>query len=252
MPPKRAPKRRSSTSTTPAVAVKQRRSEGQSASLPESTTPTPQFSPTVLGEIISNAISGALQSAGIGTLNISPAVGEQRISNPSMPQPTVVEDAASREIAELTNAVAPDRLTFASEKPDDTFSSVTFDLESRVSDRVKAKIWANEYVDFASLLSVAPEESKYRLSVTHSHDQPSLCLEHVKPKRRGLSIDQWVTAFNVFVAVYTIRVPNAISSLMKYCEVVRDIAAKQGNWRYYDELFRFLRQSKPDRYPCMG
>ena len=249
MPPKRASKRRSSKSTTPAVAVKQRRSEGQSASLPESTTPTPQFSPTVLGEIISNVISGALQSAGLGTLNISPAVGEQRINNPSMPQPTVVEDAASREIAELTNAVAPGRLTFASEKPDDTFSSVTFDLESRVSDRVKAKIWANEYVDFTSLLSVAPEESKYRLSVTHSHDQPSLCLEHVKPKRRGLSIDQWVTAFNVFVAVYTIRVPNAISYLMKYCEVVRDIAAKQGNWRYYDEQFRFLRQSKPDRYP---
>ena len=214
-------------------------------SLPESTTPTPQFSPTVLGEVISTAISGALQSAGLGTLNISPAVGEQRISNPSMPQPTVVEDAASREIAELTNAVAPGRLTFVSEKPDDTFSSVTFDLESRVSDRVKAKIWAN----FASLLSVAPEESKYRLSVTHSHDQPSLCLEHVKPKRGGLSIDQWVTAFNVFVAVYTISVPNAISSLMKYCEVVRDIAAKQGNWRYYDRQFRFLHQSKPDRYP---
>ena len=210
---------------------------------------TPQFSLIVLGEIISNAISGALQSAGIGTLNISPAKGEQRISNQSMLQPTVVEDAASKEIAELTNAVAQGRLTFASEKPDDTFSSVTFDLESRVPDRIKAKIWANEYVEFGSLLSVAPEESKYRLSVTHSQDQPSLCLEHVKPKRRSLSIDQWATAFNVFVAVYTIRVPNAISSLMKYCEVVRDAAAKQGNWRYYDEQFRSLRQSKPDRYP---
>ena len=36
---------------------------------------------------------------------------------------------------------------------------------------------------------------------------------------------------------------------MKYYEVVRDIAAKLGNWRYYDEQFRFLRQSKQDRYP---
>ncbi|XP_068756963.1 uncharacterized protein [Montipora capricornis] len=58
MPPKQASKRRSSKSTTPAVAVKQQRSEDQSVSLPESTTPTPQFSPTVLGEIISTAISG--------------------------------------------------------------------------------------------------------------------------------------------------------------------------------------------------
>jgi len=54
--------------------------------------------------------------------------------------------------------------------------------------------------------------------------------EHVKPKRRSLSIDQCLTAFNVFVIVYTIKAPSAISSLMKYCEVVWDIAAKQGNW----------------------
>ena len=138
-----------------------------------------------------------------------------------MLQPTVVEDAASKAIAELTNAVAPGRLTFVSEKPDDMLSSVTVDLESRVPDYIKAKIWANGYVEFGSLLSVAPEGSKYRLSVTHSQDQPSLRLEHVKPKWHSLSIDQWETAFNVFVAVYTIRVPNAISSLMKYCEVVR-------------------------------
>ena len=30
---------------------------------------------------------------------------------------------------------------------------------------------------------------------------------------------------------------HVIHSLMKYCEMVRDIAAKQGNWRYYDEKF---------------
>ena len=145
--------------------------------------------------------------------------------------------------------MAAGRLTFSSKKPDETFSSVTFDLESRVSDRIKAKIWANEYVDVGSLLAVSPEESKYRISVTNDHDHPSLCLEHVKQKRRSLSIDQWVTAFNVFAAVYTIKVPIAISSLLKYCEAVRDIATKQGNWRYYDEQFRFLCQSKPGKYP---
>ena len=94
----------------------------------------------------------------------------------STPQPTVVEDAASKEIEALTNTVAAGRLTFPTEKPEETFSSVTFDLESRVSDRVKAKIWANEYVDFGSLLTVSPDESKYRISVTDDHDHPSLCL----------------------------------------------------------------------------
>ena len=245
MPPKRASKPHMSKSSTHTVSAKQCRSEGKYASLPNSTTSTPQSSRTALSELISNAISGALQSTGIGTLNISPAVGEQRPSNQSMSQPTVVEDATSKEIADLTNTMAAVRLTFVSEKPDGTFSSVTFDLKSHVSDHFKAKIWANEYVHFGSLISISPDKSKYRLSVTNDHDHPSLCLEHIKPKEHSLSIDQWVTAFSVFVAVC----PNAISSPMKYCEVVRDIAAKQGNWRYYDEQFRFLCQSKPERYP---
>ena len=166
-----------------AVSAKQCLSEGKYASLPNSTTSSPQSSPTALSELISNAISGALQLTSIGTLNISAAVGEQRPSNQSMSQPTVVEDAASKEIADLTNTMAAVRLTFASEKLDGTFFSVTFDLKSHVSDHFKAKIWANEYVHFGSLISISLDKSKYRLSVTNDHDHPSLCLEHIKPKR---------------------------------------------------------------------
>ena len=36
---------------------------------------------------------------------------------------------------------------------------------------------------------------------------------------------------------------------MKYCEIVRDLANKQGHWRWYDEQFRFLRQSEPKLFP---
>ena len=64
---------------------------------------------------------------------------------------------------------------------------------------------------------MSPEETKYSLSVVNDHDNPRVCFEDVKPKRKNLTIDQWLTAL--------------------------------GNWRYYDEQFRFLHQSKPDRYP---
>ena len=126
-----------------------------------------------------------MQSVGIVQTNLAPAERNSGTNTQPTVQPTVVEDAASKEIEALTNTVAAGRLTFPTEKPEKTFSSVTFDLESRVSDRVKAKIWANEYVDFGSLLTVSPDESKYRISVTDDHDHPSLCLEHVKPKRRS-------------------------------------------------------------------
>ena len=37
---------------------------------------------------------------------------------------------------------------------------------------------------------------------------------------------------------------------MKYCEVVRDLENKFGDWIFYDEQVRYLRQSPPDLYPC--
>ena len=153
-----------------------------------------------------------------------------------------VKKVTHTEIQDITKSFSDSRLKLSTEEnPDEFFSSVTFDLESRVSDRLKAKIWVNEYVDFVSLLTVSPEVTKYRLSVVNDNDNPNLCFEHVKPKRKNLTIDQSLTAFNVFVAVYTVKAPNCISSLMKYCEVVRDIAAKQGNWHYYRE--QSLKQS---------
>lgn len=38
------------------------------------------------------------------------------------------------------------------------------------------------------------------------------------------------------------RFPKDAPALMKYSETVRDLAAKNAHWRYYDENFRFLRQ----------
>ena len=132
--------------------------------LPESSAQPPESSsqlrPTELGAIISQAISGALQSAGIIQTNLAPAERDSGTNTLSTPQPTVVEDATSKEIEALTNTVAAGRLTFPTEKPEETFSSVTFDLESRVSDHVKARIWANEYVDCGSLLTVCPRTSQ--------------------------------------------------------------------------------------------
>ena len=35
---------------------------------------------------------------------------------------------------------------------------------------------------------------------------------------------------------------------MKYCEVVRDFANTSGDWIFYNEQFRYLRQSSPELY----
>ena len=72
-----------------------------------------------------------------------------------------------------------------------------------------------------------------------------LSLEPVQKPKQIESIGQWLRAFNTFVAVYKVSFAVSAPALMKYCEIVRDLANKQGHWRWYDEQFRFLRQSKP-------
>ena len=44
----------------------------------------------------------------------------------------------------------------AGEQPQQIFTSIAINLGARVSTKLKSKIWANEYIDFGALLTVAP------------------------------------------------------------------------------------------------
>ena len=137
MPPKRASKHQAAKRPVPAVVPKQRQAESRpiSTALPESSARPPesssQLSPTELGAIVSQAISAALQAVGIVQTNLAPAERNSGTNTQPMPQPTKVEDAASKEIEALMNTVAAGRLAFPTEKPEETFSRVTFDLNLR-------------------------------------------------------------------------------------------------------------------------
>ena len=140
------------------------------------------------------------------------------------------------------------------QRPQVQFTSVSVPLASRVSSKIKAKIWAKKYINFGSLLSDSPQqEGKYSLSMTPSvagsSSQPQLTLEPCHVSKKIANISQWVSAFNIFVSVYAERFNNYTPQLMKYCEVVRDLAAKGGDWHWYDEQFRYVRQSAPEQYP---
>ena len=137
-------------------------------------------------------------------------------------------------------------------QPKQIFTSVSVSLSSRVGSKIKAKIWANEYVEFGALLASTPQVDKYALSMTPStapSKQPRLTLEPYHATKKVSNIQQWVSAFNIFVSVYTERYQSETPQLMKYCEVVRDISLSNGDWLWYDEQFRYLRQSAPEKYP---
>ena len=135
-----------------------------------------------------------------------------------------------------------------------TFHSIAISLGSRVPDKIKHKIWADQYIDLGFLVSSSmPEPTMYSVSVCtdslHDNGLGKLSLGPVHKLKRVASFGQWASVFNTFVAVYTVSLPASAPALMKYCEIVRDLANKQGHLRWYDEQFRLLRQSEPKSFP---
>ena len=121
----------------------------------------------------------------------------------------------------------------------------TTELGADLSDKVKAKISANEYVDFFEFVNA----SKRHQMPDYAH--PLLSLIPQGKVKQISSIEQWTSAFLVFGAVYTQRFPDKAPGLFKYCEVVRDIAntGPPFAWRQYDEQFRTFRHSNPQSFP---
>ena len=135
--------------------------------------------------------------------------------------------------------------------PTQLFSSPSLPIDARVSEKLRAKIWNNEFFDFNALLSNPIFEDRYQVTISNSDKEkiPSLCLEPLAKAKKLLSIETWLSCFHIFVGVYTSRCPHEAPALMKYGEVVQDLAARGGNWRFYDENFRFLRQAQPASFP---
>ena len=203
------------------------------------------FSPENLAGLL-----GAGSGASLSTLSLAP---------PDSSGP--VDGAVNTEVSELIGDNSPGTRGVPSpivsqdsiSRPERPFTSISVALSSRVSSKLKAKIFANEYVDFGALLSSSPNnDGKYSLSMSPSigsTSQPQLTLEPLANTKRVHSIHQWVSAFTIFVSIYCEKSPSETPQLMKYCEVVRDLALKAGDWIWYDEQFRYLRQSAPQQYP---
>ena len=135
--------------------------------------------------------------------------------------------------------------------PGQPYHLVTLPLDSRVSIKLKKKIWDDIFIDFGSLLSNPVTDNKFQLSAKTSSDglAPSLSLDPVTKPQKVASVSVWMSAFRIFVGVYTQKYPHESPALMKYGDIVQDLADRGHNWRFYDENFRFLRPNERSALP---
>lgn len=164
---------------------------------------------------------------------------------PSTPVPTIQNSSVHADLIEVpATQAAP---IPASGELANPFMSSSLPIDCRVTDKTKQKIWAHEYVDFGSLLINPTAPPRYKVSLDSQEAQ--LTLEPAEKIRKITSIDTWLTAFHVFVGVYTSKFSNEAPALMKYGSLIRDLAVRGQNWRFYDENFRFMRQTNVHSMP---
>ena len=109
-------------------------------------------------------------------------------------------------------------------------------LGATVSDDLKAKIWANEYINFDLLL---PEEDNFDSAdlpmplvlKRDNNNKTLLGVQEHSSSKKIKTLDQWTTAFSTFTTIYCQKYsdPQVYGDLMKYMETVRDMARHDGN-----------------------
>ena len=85
---------------------------------------------------------------------------------------------------------------------------------------------------------------EYQITISNSDSgfTPSLYLEPLAKHKKVTTIETWLSSFHVFVGAYTKQFPHEAPALMKYGEIIQDLAGRGHNWKFYNENFRFLRQ----------
>ena len=196
-----------------------------------------------LSTAISAAVIKGLKDAGVITSSSgNGAQNSDTIASVQESVADVVEDLTG-EGHDILNSNNLDTLD-SNNRPLQVHKLISVPLASRVPEKIQAKIWANEYVELGILCASLPGDPKYNFTVKTSatSTQPVVSLEPVQNTKRITTIDQWTSAFQIFVAIYTVHFPDSAPALMKYSATVRDLAAINAHWRYYDENFRYLRQ----------
>ncbi|OWF49023.1 hypothetical protein KP79_PYT25806 [Mizuhopecten yessoensis] len=122
--------------------------------------------------------------------------------------------------------------------------SISRPLDMFVDLKVKSKIFADEFIDFGLLIKRSPQE-KEPLRVEMQGQQLVLC-QNNKPAHIK-SIEQWLSAFHIFVAIYIQAHPQATPGLMKYADVIQTIHRRSGFAAaiHYDNNFRMWHQLVP-------
>ena len=186
-------------------------------------------------------ISGGEPSSIIPTLPLGlqevPATGTGSQSSSStqvtnLIASTVVQGSLA-DVSAAVMALVPSSSEGPPPIPGQCFQSVSLPVNARVSEKLRGKIWKDEFIDFGCLLANPVLANRFQLTVQNaaSGPLPSLCIEPIAKNKKIISIESWLSSFHIFVGIYTKRFPHEAPALMNIVIPFRtwQVGAKIGN-----------------------
>ncbi|KAH3815089.1 hypothetical protein DPMN_143608 [Dreissena polymorpha] len=115
-------------------------------------------------------------------------------------------------------------------------------LSAGVDPKLKAKIWADQFLALASLIN---SKESGTLCMKHNPDV-SIAL-HRSEAEDIKNMEAWHKAWTIFVAIYTERQPTSAPALMKYSATIQHLAKQAGVYSaiQYDVQFRKIKEDAP-------
>ncbi|XP_062569284.1 uncharacterized protein LOC134231352 [Saccostrea cucullata] len=223
---------------------KRKRSRATKAAEPTESQPK-RSAPSKDQEIvdkIQNAIQAAIPDI---TKAVMDEISKQQTSSDTaiMPSPSAPEGKAANDSAVEPTVNLGISNTFL-EAPE----SISKPLALGIDSKIKSIIWANEFVDFGTLLK--PTEKQVKFSIEEGDDGLTFVKEKSTPLKIE-SIPQWMKAFHIFISIFCERHTNDATKLMKYASIVQKLADQSTASAaiQYDKTFRQWREISPTKLP---
>ena len=116
---------------------------------------------------------------------------------------------------------------------------------SQIKKYVCQSIWSNKYVELRLLLPNSINSSTNQAYTLQMDNNSNISMAPCNKTRKIHNINSWTSAFIRYMAVYASKFPLEIPALLKYAEIVRDIASRKPgqSFLYYDTQFRQARET---------
>ena len=166
------------------------------------------------------------------------------VNTQSIPSPNMVAAAEGNAVSQ--SSISEYLKSFLHSGTNDNYSETKFDqpgrpIDLKINEKVRQKIWSDQYIDLASLLD--PQvHSEIGLTITSDPGEP-LKFTPAKSNKVIGNLGQWCSAFEIFIIIYCQKKPAELSPLMTYMNSIKTLSHRGGDYLWYDREFRYLRQT---------